>query len=562
MTLAIPSSIATIESLTSMPKEANGKDWGHLPADLAKDSQKEIERLAGLSALKYAEQRTIAAKSLGIGVSGLDEAVREERRSTGGQGKPLELPEPKQWETIVTGQELLSELIAALRRYVVMNDNETVATALWIIQCHAFRAFNIAPRLAITSPEKGCGKTTLLDLLGALVPRALSAANVGAAAVFRVIEMVQPTLLIDEADTFLRDNDELRGILNSGHRKGGSALRCVGDNHEPRQFSTWAPAAIAMIGRLPDTLEDRSIAVRLRRRRPDEAVERLRVDRAKDLDDLARKVARWVADNMQDLLLADPVMPATLSNRAEDNWRPLVVIADVIGGEWSARVRQVAETLVSVASVDEQSAGPMLLADIKRIFEGENVDRVSTEELLNALLKLDDRSWSEWKNGKPMTKAGLSRLLGKFGIISENVRFAGSVLKGYHLHRFEDAFARYLPSESATTLQANSDGHFSQNQTATGASDVAVPKSDKTLGDSDCSGVADYGTRQAQEEKNKTADDANAAGAAQPLSEPVCAQCGGGVASDPPADPPGKTTVHGETVWLHPECRLFFERRR
>jgi hypothetical protein len=134
MPLTIPSSIATITPM------ANGKDWGRLPADLARDSQIEIERLAKLSRLQYAEQRTGAAKSLGIGLSGLDDAVREERRSTGGQGKPLELPEPKPWETVVTGSELLLELIAALRH---MNDNETVATALWVIQCHAFRAFNI-----------------------------------------------------------------------------------------------------------------------------------------------------------------------------------------------------------------------------------------------------------------------------------------------------------------------------------------------------------------------------------------------------------------------------------
>src|SRR5262249_15239797 len=142
-----------------------------------------------------------------------------------------------------------------LRRYVVMDENELVATALWVIHCHGFEAFNITPRLAITSPEKGCGKTTLLDILGEMAPRRLLTANVGAAAVFRTIEMARPTLLIDEADTFLRNNDELRGILNSGHRKGGSTLRCVGDNHEPREFSTWAPVAIAMIGRLPDTLE-------------------------------------------------------------------------------------------------------------------------------------------------------------------------------------------------------------------------------------------------------------------------------------------------------------------
>jgi putative DNA primase/helicase len=142
----------------------------------------------------------------------------------------LSLPEPDPWAEPVAGQELLSDLIAGLRRYMVMDENETTATALWIVHCHALEAFNVSPRLAITSPEKGCGKTTLLDILGVMVPRSLSTANTGVAPVLRAIEMAQPTLLIDEADTFVRENNELRGILNSGHRKGGHVLRTVGED--------------------------------------------------------------------------------------------------------------------------------------------------------------------------------------------------------------------------------------------------------------------------------------------------------------------------------------------
>jgi hypothetical protein len=157
---------------------------------------------------------------------------------------------------------MLSDLIKVIRRYMVIDENELVAVALWIVHCHAFEEFNITPRLAITSPEKRCGKTTLLDIIGALVPRRLFTVNIGAAAVFRAIEMARPTLLVDEADTFLSGNDELRGILNSGHRRNGNTIRCVGEGFEPREFSTWAPVAIALIGKLPDTLEDRSVPVK------------------------------------------------------------------------------------------------------------------------------------------------------------------------------------------------------------------------------------------------------------------------------------------------------------
>jgi putative DNA primase/helicase len=174
-------------------------------------------------------------------------------------------------------------VIAAIRRYVVMSDDSYVIAALWAMHTHCFDFFQVTPRLAITSPEKGCGKTTLLDVLRELTARPLPSANATVSAIFRIIEVARPTLLIDEADTFIKENDELRGILNSGHRKGGAVLRTVDDNHEPRQFATFAPTAIAMIGRLPDTLADRSIDIRLRRRKHDERAESFRSDQASHL---------------------------------------------------------------------------------------------------------------------------------------------------------------------------------------------------------------------------------------------------------------------------------------
>ena len=180
--------------------------------------------------------------------------------------------------------------------------------ALWALHTHVFDCFNHSPRLAITSPEKGCGKTTALDVLRELVARPLPTSNVTVSAVFRTIEIANPTLLIDEADTFLKENEELRGILNSGHRKGTPIIRTVGDDYEPRQFSTWSPAAIAMIGNLPSTLDDRSINVRLRRRKPTERVQTFRSDRSTDLHVLARRAARWAADHQAALVNADPEM--------------------------------------------------------------------------------------------------------------------------------------------------------------------------------------------------------------------------------------------------------------
>lgn len=200
-------------------------------------------------------------------------------------------------------------------------------------------------------------------MIGHLVPWPLPTSNATPAALFRSIEAVCPTLLIDEGDTFLHGKDDLRGILNSGHRRSSAFVtRVVGDDFEPCTFSTWAPTAIAMIGRLPSTLEDRSLIVRMRRRRADETVARLRADRCPELDVLGRKASRWAADNIDTLRDADPDVPACLQNRAADNWRPLIAIADAAGSEWPARVRQIAELAAGRAEA-AQSDGVLLLSE-------------------------------------------------------------------------------------------------------------------------------------------------------------------------------------------------------
>ena len=205
----------------------------------------------------------------------------------------------------------------------------------------------MTPILAIQSPEKRCGKTTLLGLLQHLMPKALTASNMTMAAIYRVIEERRVSLVIDEADTFIKaDNPELVGILNSGHtRTSAFVVRTVGDNHETTTFSTWCAKVIALIGKLPPTLQDRSIVVQLERKRTRETVERRRADRTLDLVELCRKAARWVADHRAELDVCDPVPPDTLDDRAADNWRPLLAIAEVIGGNWPQHARTAARAL-------------------------------------------------------------------------------------------------------------------------------------------------------------------------------------------------------------------------
>ena len=240
----------------------------------------------------------------------------------------------------------------------------------------------------------------------------LLASNLTPAVVFRVIEQYRPTLLIDEGDTMAIGQDEFRGILNSGHTPTAAyVLRCAGEDHEPRRSSTWAPLAVAKIGKLSATLQSRSIEIRMRRQLPGEQVERFRPDQTADLQNLARKAARWAKDNMEALRRADPEMPEGLHNRAADNWRFLIAIADLAGGHWPGRARMVALALSGAA--EDPSAPVRMLADIRDVFEAQGADRLSSEELCRELGKMEDRPWGEWRHGFPIRPAQLARLLAR-----------------------------------------------------------------------------------------------------------------------------------------------------
>jgi hypothetical protein len=248
-------------------------------------------------------------------------------------------------------------------------------------------------------------------------------------------------------------DDGLRGVLNAGHRRGGTVLRAVGDDFEPREFAIYCAAAIAVIGDLPETLADRSILIRLHRRRKDELVEKFRIRRTERLDMLARQIARWAADKTVAVRAADPAMPEGMHDRAEDNWEPLLAIADVAGGDWPDKARQAARALASAADNGDTSVGGQLLSDIKAIFaERGNADWLPSEEIAGTLGKTEGRPWGEFgRSGKPITANGLARLLRPFGIHSGKAREEGYTpgTRGYALASFKDVFARYLPASSS-----------------------------------------------------------------------------------------------------------------
>jgi putative DNA primase/helicase len=367
------------------------------------------------------------------------------------------LSDPQPWPEPVSAGDLLDELVALLERFVVLPAHAADALSLWVLHTWCLDAADTTPRLAITSPEKRCGKTTLLSLVSVMVRRPLAASNISAAAVFRSIERFGPTLLIDEADTFLKENEELRGVLNSGHsRPTAYVVRCDGEDLEARIFSTWAAVAIACIGAIPDTLADRSIEIRLRRKGPGESVARLRGKARAEVEGVVdrwrQRALRWARDHAQRLADLAHEPPEEIDDRAADNWDLLLRIATLAGGTWPARAREAALALSAARAEAEGSRGVELLRDIWTVFAEGSADRLSTADLLASLNSMEERPWSEYRKGKGMAASNLARLLRPYGIESRTVRIGAGTSKGYLRSSFEDSWTRYTPLPGATPL--------------------------------------------------------------------------------------------------------------
>ncbi len=386
------------------------------------------------------------------------------------------------------------------------------AVALWVLHAHAHDASEVSPILAITSPEKRSGKTTLLELIQEIVPRPFPASNVSTAAVFRSVEKWRPTLLIDEADTFLNDREDLRGVLNSGHRHSMAfVIRTVGEDHEPRSFETWAPKAIAKIGSLPDTLHDRSIVIPMRRKRTDESKRRLRRDRlASECSGPLRQAATWAEQQQEDLRQRDPMLPEQLHDRARDNWRPLIAIADSLGGDWPQRARTAALGLSGIVAPEEESIRVQLLEALRRVFTDSDADKLPSRDIVEQLVLMEDGPWAEYRRGKPITPAQVARLLRPHGVRPKDIWIAdghggGRTLKGYELAALQDAFGRYLPPADAQEPQESVAGGAYGDETHREDESFIAGNGQGEFPDLE-GGLAALAAREAAEDKTETSE--------------------------------------------------------
>src|SRR6516164_2320428 len=360
-----------IEALPEWAPATSARASGDGAGDIGTviDEDEEIERLAKLPKLESDRDREDAAARLGVRVATLDNVVRDKRASAHDDAATLSHWRVELSPVPVGGTALLDRLRQIFRRYIVLPKGADIALALWVLHAWTYDAGDISPFMVLVSPTKRCGKTSVLILLQYLTPRSELASNISAAALFRYIEKEHPTLLIDEADSFVKDNEQLRGILNSGHAKTAAyVIRTIEVNgdYQPRRFSTWAPKAIATIRALADTLEDRAVVIQLQRKPPGAKVERLRRRDNERFEALRSQAARWAADNFEKLVDPDPQIPEALNDRAADNWRPLVAIADLAGGVWPELARQAALTLSGERPDD--AVGVTLLANCREAF--------------------------------------------------------------------------------------------------------------------------------------------------------------------------------------------------
>ncbi|MYV53715.1 DUF3631 domain-containing protein [Streptomyces sp. SID3212] len=352
------------------------------------------------------------------------------------------------------GAVLLDQLKAAMARFVILPSDEALdAAVLWVAATHLQPSWQHAPRLAVVGPAKRCGKSRLLDILTETVHNPVITVNSTAAAVFRSITEEPPTLLVDEADTIFgtpkqaEKNEEMRGLLNAGHQRDRYVLRVVGNDHTPHRFHTFAMAALAGIGDLPDTIMDRSIVIRMRRRAAGERVSPYRTKRdSPALHEIRARLAQWAVPLTDQALLLEPPMP--VEDRAADTWEPLVIVADLAGGTWPDRARHACTSMVSAEAEAEQDnpSNARILADIRRVFhaKGEQ-EQLSTDDLLHALNSDPEAPWAEHGRGG-LTPRGLSAMLREYGISSGNVRVGDIQRKGYTRTKFTDAWKRYCPA--------------------------------------------------------------------------------------------------------------------
>lgn len=363
---------------------------------------------------------------------------------------PVEL-----WEHPVQGEDLLNDIKHTIKHYIIADDATLTASTLWACFTWFIDVVSYAPIANITAPEKRCGKTKLLSVLKRLSYNSLITSNISPAALFRLIEQYKPTLLIDEVDSFLNAHEDMRGIINAGFtRESALIVRCVGEDKNPALFNVWGAKALCGIGKIADTLQDRSIPLKLRRKTQGETVHNVDKSAPEQWAILRSKLARFAQDNQLKLINITVELLPQLNDRANDCFEPLLQIATLAGEHWLESAKNAAIQLCSEQE-DNNSTRTELLQHIQMIFDTKRIDRVFSHELATYLNEDNEANWFLWNKGRGMTPNSLAKQLREFDIFSKSIRIGLNTAKGYLKEQFNDAFTRYLTSPSPDTTITN-----------------------------------------------------------------------------------------------------------
>jgi Protein of unknown function (DUF3631) len=449
------------------------------------------------------------------------------------------------------GEQALNAVFEFLARFVSYPSKDArVAHTLWCAHAHLMERWDSTPRIAFLSAEPASGKTRALEITELLVPNPVAAVNVSPAYLFRKVGNGEgATILYDEIDTVFgpraKENEEIRGLLNAGHRRGAVAGRCVVKGKEivTEELPAYSAVALAGLGWLPETILSRSVIVRMRRRSATETVEPYRRrTHAPEGERIRGMLERWARSLTID---GWPAMPPQVQDRDADVWEALIAVADAAGGSWPERARVAAVTLVTDAREAEPSLGIRLLTDVRTVFADR--DRMPTKAILAGLIALEESPWGDLK-GKPIDERGLSKRLGAYGIKSMTVRVSGaSPAKGYRREDLHDAWSRYLPPSPDGTVTSVTQVTAQQNQSEF-VTDVTAEGSTlaASVTNSHCQSATVIDVTHVTPLPEDGGDDD---GLSIPASIRRCEQCGG--------MPDGKEQFVGG-LWLHRECVRFW----
>jgi hypothetical protein len=356
------------------------------------------------------------------------------------------------------GSKLLSVLEGYIRRYVVLPAAAYLPIALWAIATHTAERFDCFPYLALISAAKRSGKTRLAEVLETLVRRPWRGTAPSPAALYRMLEQA-PTLMLDEVEALNGKNKSettqiLLAVLNAGHRKGATIPRCEPPTNKVKMFPVYGPKLFAAIGRLPDTLMDRSIIIHMKRRKKAQQVERFRQVRATaEAKRIHDGVVRFVQLHRADIDRAYQHVLDTdlafLNDRDADLWTPLFAICTVIDAERLPELKKFSETLSAAKAGDDvdDNYSLTLLRDIRTVWpDGEH--QLETAILLERLKALEEAPWGEEEH--PLTARKLARMLKPFEVVPGKLRVGKRTPNGYQYDDLKTAFDPYLENLSGT----------------------------------------------------------------------------------------------------------------